>query len=138
MSGEGKVKLKNDSTRLKTELDSLKEKNKPLYDLVFDLADWIKDQFKKEVIITGIFRTNEEQAAIYANDAKYKKKPFKSPHQFWDALDLRDSVFTKEEIPKIVQHINDNYTKTNAYKITAMDHSVGAGWHFHIQYRKKV
>lgn len=138
MSGQGTVKLKNDDARLKSELDTLKSKNKGLYDVLFDIADWVKDNLKKELVVTGIFRTDEEQAAIYKNDAKYKVRPFKSPHQFYDAFDLRDSTFTKDEIPKIVKYVNDTYNPKNSYKFTAMDHNVGAGWHFHIQFRAKV
>lgn len=138
MSGEGIVKVKDDNDRLKKELESLKVQNKPLYDILFDLADWVKDQFKKDLIVTGIFRTPEEQALIYKNDARYKVRPFKSPHQFWDAFDLRDTIFTQDEIPKIVQHLNDTYNPTNGYKWTAMNHTVGLGWHFHVQYRKKI
>lgn len=137
MSGEGKVKLKNDDARLKSELETLKIKNKQLYDLLFNLADWIKDQFKKDLTITGIFRTDEEQAAIYKNDKKYQKRPFQSPHQFWDAFDLRDSTFTKDEIPKIIKYLNDTYNPKNRYAVTSMDHSVGLGWHFHVQFRLK-
>lgn len=137
MSGEGTVKLKNDDKRLKDELALLKTNNKSLYDLLFNLADWVKDNLKKDLVVTGIFRSNEEQANIYKNDAKYKAKPFKSPHQFWDAFDLRDSIFTKDEIPKVVKYLNDTYNKTNRYKWTAMDHSVGLGYHFHVQYRVK-
>jgi hypothetical protein len=137
MSGEGKVRLKNDDARLKIELDTLKAKNKPLYDLLFNLADWVKEQIKKDLVITGIYRTIEEQAAIYKNNAKFKARPFTSPHQLWDAFDLRDSTFTKEETPKIVKYLNDTYNTTNIYKFTAMDHNVGSGWHFHVQYKVK-
>lgn len=137
MSGEGTVKVKNDDARLKAELATLKTKNKPLYDILFNLADWVKDKFKKELVITGIFRTDTEQAAIYKNDSRYKVKPFKSPHQNWTAFDLRDSTFDKPEIPQIVKYLNDTYNPTNVYKFTAMDHNIGSGWHFHCQYLEK-
>lgn len=138
MSGQGVVKLKNDDKRLNEELKTLQTKNKPLYDLLFNLADWVKDQFKKELVVTGIFRTDEEQAQIYKNDARYKIKPFTSPHQYWQAFDLRDSTFTKNETGKIVKYLNDTYNPTNQLKFTAMDHSVGLGFHFHVQYVVKT
>lgn len=137
MSGEGVVKVKDDNKRLTDELALLKAKNKPLYDLLFNLADWIKENIKKDIVVTAIYRSDDEQATIYKNDYKYKTKPFKSPHQFWDAFDLRDNTFTKDEIPKIVKFINDTYNATNRYKWTAMDHSVGLGFHFHVQFRAK-
>lgn len=134
MSGEGSVKLKNDSPRLKSELTELLKLNKPLYDILFDLADYVKDAFKKELVVTGIFRTDQEQDDIYKDDVKYKVKKFKSPHQVWTAFDLRDSTFLPDEIKKIVKYANDKYNKTNTYTWTALDHSVGKGWHFHVQY----
>ena len=139
MSGEGSVKLKNDSPRLKTELAELLKLNKSLYDILFDLADYVKDSFKKELVVTGIFRTDQEQDEIYKNDAKYKIKKFKSPHQNYTAFDLRDSTFIPDEIKNIVKYLNDKYNKTNTYTWTALDHSVGKGYHFHVQFvHKKV
>lgn len=137
MSGQGVVKLKNDDPRLTGELKTLATKNKGLYELLFNLADWVKEEFKKDLVMTGIFRTDTEQADIYKNDARYKKKAFRSPHQLWDAFDLRDSTFTKDEIKKIVDYLNNMYNSKNIYKTTAMDHSVGIGWHFHVQFRAK-
>lgn len=138
MSGEGKVTLKDNNPRLQTELTTLKTQNIGLYNLLFNLADWVKEQLKKDLVVTGIFRTPEEQAAIYKNDPKYQMRPFKSPHQFWDAFDLRDMTFTKDEIPQIVKYLNDTYNSTNRYSWTAMDHNIGIGWHFHVQYRQKT
>jgi len=135
MSGQTIVKVKDDSKRLTAELKELLKFNKPLYDLVFDLADYIKDSFKKELVLTMIFRTQEEQAAIYKDDAKYKVKPFKSPHQFWQSVDIRSKIFTKDEIKKIENHINEKYNSTNQLAWTARNHTVAGGAeHFHIQY----
>lgn len=138
MSGEGVIKLKNDDARLTDELKTLVTKNKSLYNLLFNTADWVKENFKKDLVVTGIFRTDAEQAEIYKNDAKFKKKSFRSPHQLWDAFDLRDSTFTKDEIKKIIDYLNTTYNPTNIYKWTAMDHSVGLGFHFHVQHRSKT
>lgn len=138
MSNEPVVKVKDNSERLITELKTLLVKNKLLHDLIFDLAEYIKSSFSKELIITMIDRTEAEQEAIYKNDARYKEKPFKSPHQFWHAVDIRSKVFSKEEIKKIEDYLNTKYNPTNYYKWTARNHVVGQGAeHFHIQYSKK-
>ncbi len=138
MTGDGIVKLKNDSIRLKTELSTLKGKNLPLYDLIFDLAEHIRNTVKKDLILTMIDRTPAEQDELYKNDKRYQAKKFKSPHQFWHAVDIRSKIFTKEEIASIVKHLNDKCNATNAYAWTAKCHAVGAGAeHFHIQYAKK-
>lgn len=133
--------FKNDSQRLIDEFFELKTKNRALYDILQDLAAYTDHYFKKLVVITMIYRTEEEQDQLYKGKIKkgkrYEDKKWKSPHQFWHSADLRSSVFTKEEIDKIVEFLNYNYNKTNAYAWTAECHDIGAGMHFHIQYSKK-
>lgn len=138
MTGDPVVKVKNDSQRLKDELITLSKKNKDLHELIFDLAEYIKNTFKKELIITMIDRTQAEQDAIYKDDVKYKVKPFKSPHQFWQACDIRSKIFNKDEIKAIEDYLNGKYNKTNYYSWTARNHVVAGGeYHFHIQWTKK-
>lgn len=135
---KGVVKVKDDSQRLKDELEALKTQNPGLRDLLFDLADFIKESFNKETIVTMIGRTPEEQDYLYRNDPKYQAKKFISPHQLMHALDLRSRIFTIGEIEQIVDWINKNYNSTNYYKWTAKNHDVGAGDHLHIQWVKKA
>lgn len=139
VSNEAKVNVKDASQRLTDELKTLMTKNKDLYDLIFDLAEYLKETYKKELIITMIDRTQAEQDEIYKDDKKYKEKPFKSPHQFWQAVDIRSKIYTPEEIKAIEKYLNDKYNATNYYAWTARNHKVGAGSeHFHIQYFKQV
>ena len=138
---------KNDSPRIKGELFALQSNNKALYDLVTDLADWINKEFNKDTVITMVFRTQEEQDAIYKNmirgSRSYNERPWKSPHQTWTAIDIRTYIYTKEEIKKITEYLNNKYNHTNYYNITATYHEVlnskkqSLGKHFHIQYAKK-
>jgi len=138
MSNETTVRVKDDSKRLQLELKELLTKNKLLHDLIFDLAEFIKSSFKKELVITMIFRTDAEQAEIYKDDPKYKVKPFKSPHQLWSAVDIRSLIFTPDEIKKIEDYLNNKYNGSNGFKWTARNHKVGVGaFHFHIQLVKK-
>lgn len=123
---------KNDSIRIKKELVSLKDKNRPLYDLIIDLYKWVDKELGKDTIMTMIFRTQEEQEAIYGPGTKKK-----SPHQFWHAIDIRSRIYTKEEQEKMVKYMNEKYNDSNYYKWTAKVHEVGNhGMHFHIQYYK--
>jgi hypothetical protein len=131
---KGMLKAKNDSPRIKKELVLLETKNKELYDLAIDLYKYVRDEFGKDVILTMIFRTTEEQEYLYRHSEKYAKKPFKSPHQFFHALDIRSFIYTKEERDKMVDYLNSKYNKENYYKWTAKVHEVGDnGMHFHIQ-----
>lgn len=139
MSNETPVKVKEENKeRLTAELPILMKENKPLYDLLFDLAEFIKESFSKELIITMIFRTDDEQDAIYKDDPKYITKKFKSPHQIHQAADIRSKIFTSEEIKKIEDFLNTKYNPVNVYAWTAKNHKVGAGAeHFHIQLLEK-
>ena len=131
---------KSDSSRLETEHQGLKTENKPLYDLIEDLASFCLKQYNKNIVITMIGRTNQEQDEIYAgkerNGRKYDENPWKSPHQFSHAVDIRSRIFTKEEIKEIEDYLNAKYNPNNYYSFTAKNHNVGLGDHFHIQFYK--
>lgn len=124
---------KNEANRLRLELLTLRRVNRDVYDMMYDLAQWVGDNFEKETIITMIFRTQEEQEQIYGKG--YTKK---SPHQFYHAVDIRSRIFSDDEIKKIEDYLNNKYNDTNYYKWTAKNHKVAGGaYHFHIQYIKK-
>jgi len=100
------------------------------------------DSFTKGVTITMIGRTQREQDEIYAGkkDKKgreYDKKPWTSPHMYNHAFDLRSRDFTKKEIKEIEDYINAKYNPENYYRFTALNHDVGLGNHFHVQFVKK-
>lgn len=126
------IGLKSETGRLPTEYTDLPYENNPLYELIEDIAKYCKKEFDKMIMITMIYRTQEEQESIYGEG--YTKK---SPHQFWHGVDLRSRDFTEEEIKQLVDYINEKYNETNYYKFTAKCHEVGNhGMHFHIQYLK--
>lgn len=128
---------KNDSQRLKNELTELRTKNKELFDLIIGLYHYAELQFDKDVIMTMIHRTDEEQDEIYKDSERYKKKKFKSPHQFYQGIDIRNSIYSQEELDQIVKYLNDKYNDKNYYKWTTKVHVVGnRGMHFHIQFVK--
>lgn len=131
------IEVKNDSQRLKDELKQLKSKNAYMVKLLEDLNSYTQRQFKKGLVITMIFRTQEEQDYLYKNSAKYQKRKFKSPHQFWHAVDVRSRTFTQPEIKKMVDYLNKKHNGGNYYKWTAKCHTIGHGMHFHIQFIKK-
>ena len=135
--GNSQVYAKKDSLRIRRELYALKKRNKDLYDLSVDLSHFIQRQFKKDIIVVMIYRTQGEQNWLYRNSRKYKEQKFISPHQMWHAVDIRSRIFTKTEIKQVVDYINEKYDKSNFYRWTAKYHSVGSGYHFHFQYTKK-
>lgn len=130
--------VKNGSERLKKELIELKTKNPELLKLLVDLYHWVDSTYKKDVIITMIFRTDEEQAQLYKDDPKYQAKPFKSPHQFWAGCDLRSSLYTEAEIAGIENYLNKKHNPINYHAWTARNHKIiGSVEHFHLQYLLK-
>lgn len=131
------IEYKNNSNRLREEFEELKVRNEMLYNILLDCGNFCQEYFQKKVVITMIYRTDEEQDSIYKDDEKYKVKKFKSPHQFWHGADLRSSHLDTEQIEKLVNYLNGLYNVGNYYKWTAKNHNVGLGDHFHVQFCKK-
>lgn len=132
--------VKNASERLKNELSELPDKNPELYGLLMDLCAFVEANYKKDVVITMIYRTQEEQDWLYRDSAKYKKRKFKSPHQFWHAIDLRSWIYTEKERKEMVKFLNERGSaQNNYYNWTAKVHEVGNnGLHFHVQFLKNA
>ena len=126
------IEFKTD--RVAVEFGQLEAKNRKLHALLVDLNELVNARFEKALVITHIFRTIEEQAEIYKDSAKYKRKPFTSPHNWWHGCDLRSRTFTPEEIKWIENYLNNKYNAKNYYKKTAFNHNIGLGDHFHLQY----
>lgn len=118
---------------LLNEMAQLPDKNKELYGVVKELADWVEWEFGKDVVITQIWRSQSQQDILYKDNAKYKKKKFRSFHQIWAAIDLRSSLYTKKEIKLIIEYLEEVYQDAQVYKV--LYHKVGknGGYHFHIE-----
>lgn len=131
--------FKNDSDRLKLEYNQLLDKNKDLFNAINDLAIFMQTKLNKSLIITMIYRTDEEQADIYKDSPKFQAKPFKSPHQFWQAWDTHSLDLSTQQISTIVNYMNEKYNSSNYYTVTCMYHEVdGHGFHLHTQFLHKT
>ena len=115
--------------RLIAEFDRVKKR---LQIIVYALDAYVKHRYKKEIMVTSIFRTQEEQDEIYGHLAGYKESPWKSVHQYWRGVDVRLSNFSKEEIKDILMFLNKSFEYTGRYE-TAIKHDIGYGSHIHIQ-----
>lgn len=131
------IKYKNDNSRLMEEHIDLIDKNRKLYGMLLELNKFTNRRFKKPILITMIYRTQEEQDFLYKNNTRYQKKKFISPHQLWHSVDIRSHSFTASEIEEIEDWINDKYDNSNYYKWTAKFHTVGHGKHLHLQFVEK-
>ncbi len=112
--------------------DKLNEKVKNIAVL---LAFYSWNFFNKRLIITDILRTHQEQNHVYRDSAKYKKKPWRSVHEFWRGVDIRSHGLTDKEIKILVTIANTiEYDKNRPNKKTCLYHSVGKGGkHIHLQ-----
>ena len=130
------IAYKKSRKRLQDEHAELRTHNMDLYNILGELDVYAHEKYKKNIIITMIYRTAAEQDHLYRNSAKYAKKKFKSPHQFWHGVDIRSRTFTEAEIKHLVTWMNKKFKKGNYYKWVAKCHDIGSGMHFHIQYAK--
>jgi len=105
-------------------------KNPALVDLVIDVSEYITLMFGKETVLTSILRTPEEQAALYAASPT---KVVNSPHLTYEAVDLRSSLYTPEEIASICAYLNLTYRNANGKKVAIFHKIPGNVDHMHIQ-----
>jgi hypothetical protein len=127
------VALKFKTTRIETEFKQLEaEKNKALAALVYSLATFVSLELNKDVVLTEVLRTQEEFDKLYAA-TPVAKRPKTSPHLFWRAVDIRSSIYTPDEIKRILAFLNAfRYIEGRP---VALYHAIaGNVAHFHIQY----
>ena len=109
----------------------IKAKN-PIVPKMIALANFVKTNFNKPIVITELERTQAEQNKIYG-----KKRGKKSWHQFKAAADLRVRIYTATEIVQIVSFLK-KYEKANALRLTVLYHDIGLASHIHFQFRAKA
>jgi len=115
--------------RIEVEFKELFNRNRRLYQLILVAGQYSEFEFRKEVTITSLYRTPEENAALYAPNVE----PISKPHTIWQAVDLRSVIYSAPEIYKFVQFLN-LWTVFDGKKLTAFCHSIpGGSQHFHVQ-----
>lgn len=117
--------------RVKSEYAELLKQNQRLYRLVECIAQFTDLEFKKPVFITSILRTEAEHKGLYKD---VPNPPPMSPHCYWRGVDLRSSIYTENEIQRIVKFANCFLFHGGA-KVTALYHTLpNNALHLHIQY----
>lgn len=96
--------------------------------------DWYCKKYvnKRGIILTHIYRTNDEQRDIYKNIARFKLKPWSSTHTFWRAIDVGVNSYTENERREMCNFINKYFNYSGSHNCCVY-HNVGLGWHFHLQ-----
>jgi len=133
--------LKPKTNKIGDEFLTLETRNPPLAAIMKDLADFVQIEYNKDVWMTHIFRTKDQQKQIYAQESA-KKQQGSSPHMRWEAVDIRDRIYTEREKKAIGSYLKKHYDSTNELATlksgsrTYWLHAIkGGAMHFHIQYR---
>jgi len=115
------------------EYAELANKNGKLHKLLALLDDYSYLNFGLRITITEIYRTQEEFDKLYAQTPP-EKRPARSPHQDWNAADIRSSIYTEEQINKMLTFLNTFTYKTGVKKVAIYHAIAGNVGHLHVQY----
>jgi hypothetical protein len=122
--------------RFKTErihnefIDLQNTKNKKLGSILNILDEYCQIEFGKDICLTEVFRTPEEQVELYRKSASHPKT---SPHMYWKAVDVRSSDWTLVQRNRMLQVLNSFTYTSGQGKVVSFVHDVGNGLHFHVQ-----
>lgn len=85
--------------------------------------------FGKQVVVTGIVRTQQEQIAL----CKELGVPYyDTVHTLKRGVDIRSSIYTGDEIDILLETTNRQFEYGRGKKV-AICHDVGKGAHLHLQ-----
>lgn len=120
--------------RIESEYNELPVHNAKLKTLLDLAVQFVQLEFGKDVVVTEIYRSPEEYKALYAADpTRIPKSP---PHTAWQAFDLRSSIYTADEIERLLQFFKC-FRFYKGMRSVALYHKIaGNAFHFHVQYGK--
>ena len=121
------IKFKTD--REEVEFETLKKKNPLLIKIVEFIEKFVTATFKKDIVITSIFRSKKEQKEIYGF-------PKPSTHMEWRAVDIRSNIYSDVQCKQLKDAVNAAFTydKKRPEMKVALWHQVNDnGYHFHLQ-----
>jgi hypothetical protein len=115
--------------------------NPSLHKLLWKIADFVQEKYKKHITITSVHRTTEEHVRLYKQVAP-KLRPKSSPHMEWEAIDIRTSDLNDEIINDVVKTLGSSIGYKNSSGLlrpTIVYHKIpGNAYHFHIQVNKPI
>ncbi len=89
------------------------------------LSQWLTGQ---EIVVTSIYRTRLQQAAICAQVGR----EYRSPHEYWRAFDCRSRIYTAEQVQVLSLGVGAVFAYPGRYDVLAL-HGVGTAVHLHGQ-----
>lgn len=121
------------TSRIREEYVQLMGKNPKLFNIITTLATHVEDKYGKDLTLTCIYRSPEENSELYKNTPA-EKRPKNMPHTLWGAVDTRSHDFKPDELLELVEFINKKWPKPSK-SLTAIYHTIpGGAPHFHIQW----
>jgi hypothetical protein len=115
---------------IKSEFETLKTKNPKLVKILTAIDLFSQAEFGKEIVLTSIYRSLEEYKALYS--ANPSAMPTSLPHSKYQAADLRSSIYSQQEVDRIVAFANCFHFYGGQRK-TALYHAIANGApHFHV------
>ena len=107
-------------------------KNSKLKAILENASLFVEQEFNKNLVITCLYRSPEENAALYKGAIEPKWRP----HTLWCGADLRSSIYTQDEIKKLLSFLN-HFTVFSGQRKCASYHAIaGNVHHFHVQCEK--
>lgn len=115
---------------IQTQFNLLTQNNPKLKNVLNLLDQYTTHEFGKDICLTCIFRTMEEQEALYAPNPAPP-----SVHTQWEGADVRSWDFDDDQIHKMLTFLNAFAFRNG--KPSALYHTIpGNAPHFHIQIAK--
>lgn len=127
------IVFKDNDPRLEAEFKYDTIVNSKLKKILYMLALYCEVEFGKDITITELYRTQDEQDQYYEDNQRYKEKPWKSVHQFGRGADVRSKNFEPDEAERIIKFLKCVTYRDGSKSQTVVHHDIGLGEHFHIQ-----
>lgn len=102
-----------------------------LLELLFYVDDFVYTNFGKNICVTEVYRTDEEQNKLYPDNLKKVSLHMLTPVQ---AIDIRSWEFNEKEVEALNIAINDGWDFGFKNMQCCIFHKLKSGaYHFHIQ-----
>lgn len=126
------MSLQTKTPRIERELSDLRDKNPGLFYVVMAANVFMEGRFGKSLTVTCIFRTPEENTALYTPNPE----PTWRPHTVWEGVDLRTKDLTQLEKDSLTGFLTQ-FRVYRGKKVCFKIHTIaGNVEHAHVQMEK--
>lgn len=123
--------------REQSEFNELATHNPKLFKICIMGDQFCQLEFGKELTITSVLRTQQEQDALYQN-VPLEQRPKSSPHLVWQGVDFRSRDLSSREKERITEFLNQFIVYGGQRKCCFIHAIDGNVEHAHIQCDNKA